>query len=255
MSKHTNRATQVPWDRRPVTARDMAVMLGLLLIACVASAVLIAVALQNQTEAAIAGGTQVDVASSTGQPLDEETADAMALTGSEPVVVEYTLRTVVGGDPAMAFVGVGGEIDGVANPNLTANLGDTVRITVINGDPMLHDLTIEELGVTTGDLTQDEETVTVEFVVDQTGAFSYYCSVPGHRNAGMEGLLQVEGTVATGEEGAIAESEQRENGASSGVVAVSNEAAPAVADAASIIRSPIDLPPPITASDRVIPKS
>src|SRR5690606_27715862 len=45
-------------------------------------------------------------------------------------VVEYTLRTAIGGTPAMAFVGVGGEIDGVSNPDLHATVGDTVRLTV-----------------------------------------------------------------------------------------------------------------------------
>ena len=50
----------------------------------------------------------------------------------------------------MAFQGVGGSIDGQINPLLTANVGDTVRLTVINGDPILHDLTISEFNVTTG---------------------------------------------------------------------------------------------------------
>ncbi|HRF93603.1 MAG TPA: hypothetical protein PLZ51_00345, partial [Aggregatilineales bacterium] len=64
--------------------------------------------------------------------------------------VEYTLRTVIGQTPPMAFIGVGGAIDGQINPMLTANVGDTVRLTVINGDPVQHDLMIDEFGVTTG---------------------------------------------------------------------------------------------------------
>ena len=93
----------------------------------------------------------------------------------------------------MAFVGVGGNIDGLVNPEITANVGDTVRITIITGDPVLHDLTIDQFAVTTGQLTEDEQTVTVESVATQPGEFDYYCSVPGHRELGMKGLLRVVG--------------------------------------------------------------
>ncbi|MDL1902908.1 hypothetical protein FBR02_19340, partial [Anaerolineae bacterium CFX9] len=108
---------------------------------------------------------------------------------AEPVVVEYTLRTLLGATPPMAYIGVGGAIDGVINPTLTANVGDTVRLTVINGDPVLHDLQITEFGVNTGELTEAEQTVTVEFVADQPGSFVYFCSIPGHQQIGMHGLL------------------------------------------------------------------
>src|SRR5690606_17306395 len=101
-----------------------------------------------------------------------------------------------GGSPPMAYVGVGGDIDGVMNPELVVNAGDTVRITVINGDPTLHDLKIDEFGVDTGQLVEDEQSVTVEFVADKTGTFDYYCSIPGHREIGMKGQLQVVGTLA-----------------------------------------------------------
>ncbi|NJL56912.1 hypothetical protein HC928_18475 [bacterium] len=93
--------------------------------------------------------------------------EGITVAQAETTVVEFTLRTQLGGDPAMAFVGVGGEIDGVVNPELVVNLGDTVRITVINGDPTWHDLKIDEFSVDTGQLLEDEQTVTVEFVANQ----------------------------------------------------------------------------------------
>ncbi|GEM_PF-299606 len=159
-------------------------------------------------------------------------------------VVEYTMMTQMPGDPAMAFVGVGGEIDGVINPELTANLGDTVRITVINGDPMLHDLTIDEFGVYTGELLEDEQTVTIEFVADQVGAFKYYCSVPGHRQIGMEGLLKVVGSVTVGDSAASDTTDTSHNHD-----VVTGDAAltvkPAATDAVSIVRNPADVPAPI----------
>jgi hypothetical protein len=65
-------------------------------------------------------------------------------------------------------------------------VGDTVHLAVINGDPVAHDLTIDEFKVYTGELVMDEQTVTLEFTVTQLGEFKDYCSVPGH-------LLHVEG--------------------------------------------------------------
>ncbi len=162
-------------------------------------------------------------------------------------VVEYTLRTQIGGDPVMAFVGVGGAIDGVVNPELTANVGDTVRLTVINGDPVLHNLVIDEFNVSTGDLVTDEQTVTVEFVASQPGNFFYYCSIPGHRQVGMQGVLRIIGTVAVGDESALQES-QTDSGYGSSAGARTTDtmtAAPAAEDAVSIIRNPADVPPPV----------
>lgn len=157
-------------------------------------------------------------------------------TQPAPAVVEYTLLTLIGGTPAMAFQGVGGTIDGQINPTLTANVGDTVRITVINGDSVLHDLTISEFNVTTGEMTEDEQTVTIEFVADKPGEFVYFCSIPGHRDIGMFGTLIVSGEAPAADYTAPAEMHE--------------EAAPAViepaaADAVSVVRNPADLPGPI----------
>lgn len=176
--------------------------------------------------------------------------ESITVAQSETAVVEYTLRTQLGGEPPMAFVGVGGEIDGVVNPELVVNLGDTVRITVINGDPTLHDLKIDEFGVHTGELIQDEQTVTVEFVANQPGNFDYYCSIPGHRDIGMEGLLRVVGTVAAGDEEALDDSLSDEGYGSGGMDHNMDvmTAAPAVEDAVSVIRNPADLPAPINNS-------
>ena len=161
----------------------------------------------------------------------------------EAAVVEYTLRTIMGADPAMAYIGVGGDIDGVINPELTANVGDTVRLTVINGDPVLHDLLIDEFGVTTGELAALDETAVVEFVANQPGEFSYYCSIPGHRQIGMEGVLRVSGEVTV-------DADDAEYAAAAPVESgVHAEAGPAAEDAVSVVRHPADVPPPIGARE------
>ena len=128
--------------------------------------------------------------------------------------VEYTLLT--GADyGGLVFVGEGGEIDDVVNPTLTAEPGDVVKITLINADAITHDLAIDEFGVKTAELTELEDQATVIFRVDEAGEYTYYCSIPGHRQAGMWGTLQV------------------------------GEAQEAAAQGANIIRNPSDLPDPI----------
>ncbi len=68
--------------------------------------------------------------------------------------------------------------------------GDTVKVTfkVTQGT---HDFVVEEFSTRTELLKVGQEE-TVEFIADKTGSFEYYCSVPGHREAGMKGTLIVE---------------------------------------------------------------
>ncbi len=164
------------------------------------------------------------------------TMAGMDMSAQQGKTVEYTLKTILGQNPPMAFIGVGGSIDGQINPHLTANVGDTVKITVINSDPVLHNLTIDEFKVSTGDLAQKDQQATVEFTPDRPGDFIYYCSQPGHRQIGMFGTLTVTGQplAQTASVAATAET-----------VAAVPTAAPAAADAVSIVRNPADLPAPV----------
>lgn len=120
---------------------------------------------------------------------------------SANVTVEYVLSTG-GGTGQLVFVGVGGEIDGEINPTLRANPGDVVKITLINDDGMLHDLVIDEFNVTTEQFAGRDEQDSITFTVDRLGEFVYYCSVPGHRQAGMWGKLIVGEPAAQGATGA-----------------------------------------------------
>lgn len=122
------------------------------------------------------------------------TAPAGPVAEGGPATVEYTLKTASEGGQLL-FIGVGGEIDGQVNPDLQANVGDTVAITLINDDGRFHDIVIDEFNAATsvfGEIGQEE---TVTFTVNQAGTFAYFCSVGGHRQAGMEGQL----IVAAGE--------------------------------------------------------
>jgi nitrite reductase (NO-forming) len=182
---------------------------------------------------------QPPAATSEGEQIALAAAAEVEPTGE---IVEYTLRTTMAHTPPMAYIGVGGEIDGEVNPTLTANVGDTIRLTVVNGDPVLHDLVIDEFDADTGELVQLDETVVLEFVVDRPGEFTYYCSIPGHRQVGMYGLLVVEGE-------ALAEAGGNGNvdaGIAHQTVSNVSAPAPANAEAVSVVRNPADVPPPVT---------
>ncbi|HET6547739.1 MAG TPA: c-type cytochrome [Solirubrobacter sp.] len=71
-----------------------------------------------------------------------------------------------------------------------ANAG-TVKITSENPQPVQHDIAIEGNGVSEkGEIVQSGGTS--EFTVDlKPGEYTFFCSVPGHREGGMEGKLTV----------------------------------------------------------------
>lgn len=108
----------------------------------------------------------------------------------ESSMVEFALVTGSTGG-GLAFFGQGGEIDGLVNPVLSASVGDTVRITLVNGDGMPHDVFLPDLSVQSSMTGAVDDQAVVEFKVSASGEFVYFCSVPGHRAAGMEGLLVV----------------------------------------------------------------
>ncbi|RIK32162.1 MAG: nitrite reductase, copper-containing, partial [Chloroflexi bacterium] len=89
------------------------------------------------------------------------------------------------------YVGVGGEIEGLINPDLSVQAGNIVQINVLNGDGVSHDLALPALGVQTALGMARDKMVSVTFKADQSGVYPYTCTVSGHRQAGMEGRLVV----------------------------------------------------------------
>ncbi len=128
--------------------------------------------------------------------------------------VTFTLRTGIG-QGKMIFTGVGGEIDGMVNPVLVVEPGEVVQITLVNGDGALHDVVAPDFDARTDQISGPGSSSVMVFRADKEGEYVYFCSVPGHRAAGMEGLIQV------GERQASAES------------------------LPSVVRSPVDLPAPV----------
>ena len=102
----------------------------------------------------------------------------------------FTLKTEFA-NGRMAYVGVGGDIDGLVNPNLVARSGEIVRVIVVNGDGMMHNLVVPDLDTATPLLMTIGDSA--ELLLTETegfkGTYPYFCSVSGHRLAGMEGLI------------------------------------------------------------------
>ena len=106
-------------------------------------------------------------------------------------------------------------VDIAFKPNvIEANVGDVIEIVATNKDPIPHDFTIEEIpaevhiSYLAGDQQHEHATPTmndadVHFALTEPGAgiihlkvlepgeYTFYCTVPGHREAGMEGKLIV----------------------------------------------------------------
>ena len=167
----------------------------------------------------------------------EPVADAMPQSTGQ--TVEYTLESAIM-DGKMVFMGKGGAIDGKANPDLKANPGDTVKITLISGEGALHNIDIDEFNAKSADVAGLGNSIILEFTPDRDGTFSYYCAVPGHRQAGMEGKLVVGSGVATA--GNTDSTAETTTAAMSMPVASTGPADPTAVD---ISRDPTDLPAPV----------
>lgn len=129
--------------------------------------------------------------------LEQVTARLDSAESLPDSVQEFILWTGIV-DGRMVYVGAGGEIDGIVNPDLVIQPGHTVHLTLINGDAMPHDLSIPDLGVQTAMLSSKDAAVEVNITVSEAdmGTHSYFCTVPGHRQAGMAGSVIVKGPRA-----------------------------------------------------------
>lgn len=74
-------------------------------------------------------------------------------------------------------------------PNaLTAPADTEVTVNLTNGGTIEHDITIDEAGLKV--LASAGQSASGSFTL-AAGSYTFYCSVPGHREAGMEGTLTV----------------------------------------------------------------
>ena len=149
--------------------------------------------------------------------------------------VAYSLMTAMA-DGQMEFVGVGGGIDGVKNPTLSANVGDTVQITITAGDSVEHDIAFPDFNAQSKHIAGKGTSDTFEFVANKPGTFSYNCLLAGHKEAGMIGKFEVTGTAMNMD--APASAPVSGNAVSNEPVVVKNPET----KGADIVRDPTDIP-------------
>jgi nitrite reductase (NO-forming) len=147
--------------------------------------------------------------------------------------VEYSLMSAMT-DGQMAFMGMGGGIDGIKNPTLSANVGDTVRVTITAGDSVEHDVAFPDFNAQSKHIAGQGNSDTFEFVADKPGTFKYNCLLAGHKEAGMVGSFVVTGSATDSQAPASAPGQV----VSSEPVVVSNPAT----KGADIVRDPTEIP-------------
>ena len=109
--------------------------------------------------------------------------------------VRFRLRTELA-EGKMAFVGVGGAIEGVVNPTLRVAVGDVVQVGLVNNDGIEHDVAFPDFNAGTDRVNRKGASSVTVFRADKAGEFDYICTLPGHRQAGMEGKVNVGGVTA-----------------------------------------------------------
>jgi nitrite reductase (NO-forming) len=106
--------------------------------------------------------------------------------------LRYTLRTGIA-EGRMVFIGVGGAIDGQVNPVLSAAEGQGVQITLINGEGAEHDIVFadQEATARSAHITGKGASTNIAFRAGKAGDYTYFCSLPGHQLAGMQGQFLI----------------------------------------------------------------
>jgi nitrite reductase (NO-forming) len=105
--------------------------------------------------------------------------------------VTFTLETGIA-EGKLVYIGRSGNIDGLINPDLRVESGDIIQINLLNGDGAIHDVAIPDFtGASSEKITGRGSSTSIVFRVGEDGEYSYFCTIPGHRLAGMEGKLIV----------------------------------------------------------------
>jgi nitrite reductase (NO-forming) len=146
---------------------------------------------QHGSAASDAAATQTQAepaAPSAGQEPTSATEPAPAASYHNPKT--FTLKTGIAAG-RMVYLGVGGDIDGQVNPTLMLHEGELVQINLINGEGAEHDVVIDQYAARSSIVVGKNASSTFSFTAGKVGEFAYFCSIAGHRQAGMEGLIHV----------------------------------------------------------------
>ena len=184
-------------------------------------------------------GAPAALAATHAAPAHGGASIATAATAARGAVRQYQLETgIVNGK--MVFI----DESGRANPVLRANVGDTVEIKLKSGEGAQHDIAIPELKVQSKKFDASTGPTTVRFTVTQSGKFTYYCTIAGHRQIGMEGVFEVTGPAGSA---AAPKAAVRTTGAPGAELYTAPAARPADEAAVSVAMDPAAVPAPVGA--------
>lgn len=89
-------------------------------------------------------------------------------------------------------VAAAGQAEFVFTPmEVLLSVGRPVTITVVNKGKVEHDWLAESLGVSIKPVVPPGKSGSVTFTPSRRGSFEFHCTVPGHKEAGMKGMLVV----------------------------------------------------------------
>jgi nitrite reductase (NO-forming) len=149
-----------------------------------------------------------------GSSIETTTTSQKSPAALVPTVT-FVLQTGIA-EGQLAFIGKGGTIDGKSNPDLGVKFGDVVQVILINGEGAEHNIAFPDFNAVSDHVVGKGASSVIVFSADKEGEFVYYCSLPGHRDAGMEGKILVKKEILITPPAAI-----------------------------SISRNPTDIPPPV----------
>lgn len=116
------------------------------------------------------------------------TSSAKQPAATQGIVHKIVMKTGMAGGKMVFF-----DEKGAPNPVLRGKVGDTIEITISSGEGAEHDIVFPDLDVQSKHFDAKSGPIKVSFKLTQAGKFAYICSIPGHRQIGMEGVLEVTG--------------------------------------------------------------
>jgi plastocyanin len=164
----------------------------IVLVAAAASTAVITSGTPAKTAAAsVAGGTSTQASPAGGEasptpPASTSPAPPKATTGTPAP----PSSPAAGATTALKLAANPGGLLSYDTKQLAAKAGK-VTITMANMSPVEHNVTVAQGGTVLGatpTFQGGSRTLTLNL---KPGAYTFYCSVPGHRQAGMEGTLTV----------------------------------------------------------------
>ena len=142
----------------------------------------------GSSPAAAAGAPAPPAGTAQGTPTASANQPALSYVPG----LRYTLRTGIA-EGRMVFIGVGGAIDGQVNPVLSAAEGQGVQVTLVNGEGAEHDIVFadQEATARSTHITGKGASTNIAFRAGKAGDYIYFCSLPGHQLAGMQGQFLI----------------------------------------------------------------